>query len=324
MKRPASISLDLDNQWAYMKTQGLIGSEEHPSYLDRIVPRILEQLRLQKQLITFFVVGRDAELPVNRTALTAIAEAGHEMANHSLLHEPWLQLYSEAELRADFGRTEQAIAAISGKLPVGFRGPGFCASPGIRAMLLERGYAYDASSFPTVLGPVARAYFMLKSNLSAEEKKKRSGLYGSLAGAFGPLNPFEIEPGLLEMPVTTMPVFRLPVHMSYLLFLAQVSEGLARLYWRVALTLCRVRGVQPSMLLHPTDFLDVKDVPEMAFFPGIRIPAERKMALVAHVIESLQKHFHTVTMAEHARLALGIGSSIPSVLEHQPQTPLSP
>lgn len=315
--RPASISLDLDNQWAYMKTQGLIGAGVYPGYLDRVVPRILEHLRLQNQLITFFVVGKDAELPENRRALSAIAEAGHEMANHSYLHEPWLQLYSETELRSDFERTENAIASISGSAPVGFRGPGFCASAGIRAMLMERGYVYDASTFPTVLGPVARAYFMLRSNLSPEEKKKRSGLYGSLAGAFGSLNPFEIEPGLLEMPVTTMPVFRLPVHMSYLLFLAQVSDGLARLYWRTALTLCRMRGVQPSMLLHPTDFLDVKDVPEMGFFPGIRIPAERKMALVAHVVESLRKHFHTVTMAEHARLACGLASPLPSVLEPQ-------
>jgi len=317
-KRPASISLDLDNQWAYMKTQGLIGPGVYPSYLDRIVPRILDQLRIQKQSITFFVVGKDAEMQENHGALAAIASAGHEMANHSYLHEPWLQNYSETELRSDFDKTEAAIAAISGEVPVGFRGPGFCASSGIRKMLMERGYLYDASSFPTVMSPVARAYFMLKSNLPPEEKKKRSGLYGSLSGAFGELNPFEIEPGLLEMPVTTMPLLRLPVHMSYLMFLAQHSDALARLYWRSALLLCRARGVQPHMLLHPTDFFDAADVPEMAFFPGMRIPAARKMALTAFVIESLQSHYRVVPMAEHARITIQPPSTTKALTSSQP------
>jgi len=316
--QPASISLDLDNQWAYMKTQGLIGAGVYPTYLERIAPRILEQLRNQKQSITFFVVGKDAEMPENHRAISAIAAAGHELANHSHLHEPWLQTYSEMELRSDFERAEAAISSISGSVPVGFRGPGFCASAGIRRMLMERGYLYDASSFPTVMSPVARAYFMLKSNLPAEEKKKRSGLYGSVSGAFGELNPFEIEPGLLEMPVTTMPLLRLPVHMSYLMFLAQYSDALARLYWRTALLLCRARGVQPHMLLHPTDFFDSQDVPEMSFFPGMGIPAERKMALTAFVIESLQSHFRVVPMAEHARISLQPPPTTTSLTSSQP------
>ena len=34
----ASISLDLDNQWSYMKTHGDPGWESFPSYLDAFVP----------------------------------------------------------------------------------------------------------------------------------------------------------------------------------------------------------------------------------------------------------------------------------------------
>jgi peptidoglycan-N-acetylglucosamine deacetylase len=317
---PASISLDLDNQWAYMKTQGVLTADLFPSYLHRIVPRILDQLRNHRQSITFFVVGKDAEMRENQQALAAIATAGHELANHSYLHEPWMQHYTEEELRRDFERAEAAITALTGVQPVGFRGPGFCASEGIRSMLVERGYLYDASSFPTVLGPVARAYFLLNSKLPAEEKKKRSGLYGSLSGAFADMNPHLLSTGLLEMPVTTMPILRVPVHMSYLMFLAQVSEALARMYWRSVIALCRVRKVQPHMLLHPTDFIDVHDVPELAFFPGMRIPAERKTALVAFVIESLQRHFRVVPMVEQARIALTTVTS-PSLIPTQSNVP---
>ena len=38
----ASLSLDLDNKWSYMKTHGDPGWEGFPSYLDTVVPRFLD------------------------------------------------------------------------------------------------------------------------------------------------------------------------------------------------------------------------------------------------------------------------------------------
>ncbi len=296
----ASVSLDLDNQWAYLKTQGIEGWQSFPSYLDLVTPRVLGLLRELDLRITFFVVGKDASLEKNRAALRAIAEAGHEIANHSFLHEPWLHLYDDARLRADFEHAESAIEKATGQRPCGFRGPGFSTSPAVRALLVERGYHYDASAFPTVIGPLARAWFFMTTKLPKEEKAKRGKLYGSLRDSFASLRPYEIEPGLVEVPVTTTPFLRTPIHLSYLLFLATVSEPLARLYWRVALTLCRVTGTAPSLLLHPTDFLDVNDAPAMAFFPAMKLPAARKIALVRHVLESLQRLGRVGTMREHA------------------------
>ncbi len=310
----ASVSIDLDNQWAYLKTQGIGEWSSFPSYLDLVVPRILGELADADLKATFFVVGKDAELPENTAALRSIADAGHVIANHSYMHEPWLHLYSREELQRDFDLSERAIVAATGKQPRGFRGPGFSTSPAVRAMLIERGYRYDASLFPTTLGPVARAYFFLKSNLPAEEKKKRSGLYGSLGDAFSSLRPYEIEPGLAEVPVTTMPFTRFPVHLSYLLFLAQYSQPLARLYWSTAVTLCRATSVAPSLLLHPTDFLDGTDVPEMKFFPAMGIPAAKKIALVRHTLTSLQRHWTTGTMADHAAAALS--KTTQPILQH--------
>src|SRR5438105_12200091 len=83
MKPIASVSLDLDNKWSYMKTHGDAGWETFPSYLDILVPRVLEFLHERKLQITVFVVGQDAVLQRNRRALQAIASAGHELGNHS-------------------------------------------------------------------------------------------------------------------------------------------------------------------------------------------------------------------------------------------------
>lgn len=297
----ASVSIDLDNEWAYLKTQGIGDWEGFPSYFDTVVPRILEELKAVGLDITVFVVGKDAERSENADALRQIADAGHEIANHSFMHEPWLHLYSRDELETDFDKSETAILNATGRRPTGFRGPGFSSSQQVRQLLLERGYRYDASLFPTTLGPVARAYFRLKSRLPVEEKRKRSGLYGSLSDAFRSLHPFEIEPGLMEVPVTTMPLVRFPVHLSYLLFLAHYSEALARIYWRTAVTLCRIQKIGPSLLLHPTDFLDATDAPRMSFFPAMKTPARRKIALVRFALDSLKQHWNTGTVAAHAR-----------------------
>ena len=100
MKPYASLSLDLDNQWSYMKTHGDSGWQSHPSYLDTVVPRILGFLAARRLTITFFIVGQDAALPKNRAALASISAAGHEIGNHSFRHEPWLHLYTAEELDA--------------------------------------------------------------------------------------------------------------------------------------------------------------------------------------------------------------------------------
>src|SRR5437868_9279928 len=125
MKQLASLSLDLDNKWSYMKTHGDAGWETFPSYLDVVVPRALRFLNERELKITFFIVGQDAALEKNHDALSSIADAGHEIGNHSFRHEPWLHLYSREELAEEFEKAEEAITSATSRRPVGFRGPGF-------------------------------------------------------------------------------------------------------------------------------------------------------------------------------------------------------
>ncbi|MEZ0388994.1 MAG: polysaccharide deacetylase family protein [Verrucomicrobium sp.] len=315
---PASVSIDLDNLWSYLKTQGVDGWQSYPSYLSLVTPRILARLEACGIKATFFIVGRDASRPENAGALRSIADAGHEVANHSFDHDVALPQFTRHELHRDFSRSEEAIQEATGQIPFGFRGPGFCTSPLMKEVLYHRGYRYDASLLPTFLGPVARAYFYLFSNLSSEEKKKRSTLYGSLTNGFAPLRPHALEGDFMEVPVTTMPLTRLPVHLSYLLFLAQRSEALARIYWQTAITLCRATGTAPSLLLHPTDFLDAGDVPAMDFFPAMQMPAARKMELVEFTLRSLTRYWPTGTLAAHA------AAHVPTIPALQPAyAPLS-
>jgi hypothetical protein len=297
MKPIASLSLDLDNQWSYMKTHGDAGWETFPSYVDVLVPRVLDFLKERNLNITFFIVGQDAALDKNRESIASIAAAGHEIGNHSFNHEPWLHLYSKEQLINEFERTEAAIARVYDKKLVGFRGPGYSLSPTVLEVLAERGYDYDCSTLPTYIGPFARAYYFFKSPLmSAQEKEKRKKL-------FGKLKPHFVEAAgrtLVEIPVTTFPFFKTPIHASYLLYLSTFSRTAALAYWSCALLACKLTGVQPSLLLHPLDFLCGEDVPELKFFPAMNIALEKKLAVLSDILSVFAQQFEVVSMCEHA------------------------
>lgn len=306
MKPIASLSLDLDNEWAYLKTHGDPAWEAMPSYLDCVIPRVLDLLARRGLRITFFVVGLDAAQQKNRRALAQLASAGHEIGNHSLRHEPWLHLYSEEELERELSAAEAHIEAATGRRPDAFRGPGYSLSETTLRVLLRRGYRYDASTFPTFLGPLARAYYFMTAKLDPEERRKRAGLFGSVGEGLRPLRPYrwQLAGGtLLEIPVTTLPFFRVPIHLSYVLYLSVFSPRLARAYFEFALRLCRLAGVEPSILLHPLDFLGAEDVPSLGFFPAMRLAAPQKLVLVEHCFARMQALFDVRSLGEHATSA---------------------
>lgn len=298
-----SLSLDLDNKWSYLKTHGDEAWREYPGYLPCAVPRILDFLAARELKITFFVVGKDATLEENLGVLRQIARAGHDIGNHSFRHEPWLHLYSEAELELELERAEQAIEAATGVRVSGFRGPGFSLSTGTLAVLGRRGYAYDATAFPNALNPLARAYFFSRSRLTAEQKRQRSALFGSFSDAFRPVKPYRwtLPAGeLLEVPVTTMPFFKVPIHFSYLLYLAGFSRGVAKAYARAAIALCRTSRTEPSLLLHPLDFMGAEDDADLAFFPAMNMPVAAKLTLMDELFDLLLGSFTPCTLGEFA------------------------
>ena len=300
----ASLSLDLDNKWSYMKTHGDAGWESFPSYLNTVVPRSLEFLKKRDLKITYFIVGQDADLEENHGALKQISDANHEIGNHSFNHEPWLHLYSKQELVEEFERTENAIANFTNQKLKGFRGPGYSLSPTVLEVLAERGYEYDCSTLPTYIAPLARAYYFFKSpEMSVEEREKRKKLFGKFSDGFQSLKPYKWQIGeksLVEIPVTTLPVFKTPIHASYVIYLSTFSKSLARMYWKTAVQMCKMSGTQLSLLLHPLDFLSGEDAPELKFFPAMNLPVEEKLEFVGEILDVLGEKFEIVNMRQHS------------------------
>ncbi len=302
-KKTATISLDLDNQWSYLKIHGDPRWKDFPSYFDIFVPYVMDLLDELQLKITFFIVGQDAALDKNKEYLQMIANRGHEIANHSFQHESWLQKYSREELYDEITRAEEAIYEATGHQTKGFRGPGFSCSETLFEVLAEKGYAYDCSVLPTFIGPLARTYYFWTSDLTKEEKKLRNELFGKFTDGFKPLKPYimNLKNGkqLLEIPVTTMPIFRTPFHLSYLIYLSNISKPLMNLYFNMALGLCRLTNTAPSFLLHPLDIIGGDKIKDLAFFPGMNVDSERKVEVFRKVVGRLKKKYSLVEM-KHA------------------------
>ena len=302
----ASVSLDLDDQWTYMKVHGDQGWENFPSYLDVFLPMVLDVLDKLEMKITFFVVGQDAAIQENHAVLRSIIDRGHEIANHSFHHESWLKTYSKDKIEEEIKIAEEAILAATGTCTNMFRGPGFSWSNDLLEVLQKRNYIFDASLLPTYISPLMRQYYFWKSTLSKEEKESRKELFGSFKEGFHSLKPFKwILPNkrqLLEIPVTTMPIFKIPFHQSYLLYISNISIGLMKLYLHFAILMCKITKTQPSYLLHPLDLMGGDQVPSLAFFPGMNIKSERKLKIFEIAMQMMKKHFELLPMSEFAKL----------------------
>jgi len=297
----ATLSLDLDDLWAYLRSYGADTWRMYPSFLQHAVPRILEMAADRGLRMTVFVVGRDAEHGEHRPLLEAIAAAGHEIGNHSYDHEPGLHRGPPGRIADDIGRAEDAIAAATGHRPIGFRGPAFSLSKAILDVLKDRGYRYDASTFPTILGPLARTYHRATARLDAEDRQRQDRMFGGLREGFRPLRPYRwdlAEGQLVEVPVTTLPLLRVPVHATYLNFLADRWPALARAYWRGTVRLCRMTGVSPSLLLHATDVLGHDDPDAPRFLPGMRRSAADKTRFLGELLDDYCETFRVSPIGE--------------------------
>ncbi len=302
----ASLSLDLDNQWSYMKTHGDAAWQSFPSYLNLLVPRVLDALDRLDLRITFFLVGQDAALPEHAEVFAEIARRGHEIGNHSHHHEPWMHQRSENAIESELACAEEYIEKATGQRPRGFRGPGFTRSTSILQTLVRRGYLYDASSLPTFIGPIARAYYFRSAKLSESDRREREDLFGGFADGFRPnrRHTIQLQNGsITEIPVTTFPFFRVPIHVSYVLYASTISPAAALVYFRAALQWCKLTRTEPSILLHPLDFLSGEECRELAFFPAMSMNPETKRRVVMESIEALASGFDVHPLIEMAEPA---------------------
>jgi hypothetical protein len=95
-------------------------------------------------------------------------------------------------------------------------------------------------------------------------------------------------------------VLKIPIHFSYVLYIASILPWLALPYFRAALLACRALRIAPSLLLHPLDFLSSDDVASLSFFPAMQMPLERKRVVLKAALELYRSLFDVVPLGEYA------------------------
>lgn len=290
MKLPATVSIDLDDLWAYRRSFGL--AEGRESLLPLAVPRFVQLMDEAGLVGTAFIVGRDAARPSLQPWLRGLIEAGHEPGNHSWEHATQIEAWPPGRQQGDLQRAHDAIVAATGVAPSGFRGPAFSVSPALLGAVQAMGYRYDSSTFPNRLAGLARRWQERRARELGRELRLPAQAHGAAHRL--PLQPYvwKLPAGeLVEVPVTTLPGLRLPIHGTYLQHLADRSPLAARGYAAVALRACRAARVAPHLLLHATDFVGSDDAVDAAFLPGMRRPWRDKRALLRALLRRLAEHF---------------------------------
>ncbi|HEX7624800.1 MAG TPA: polysaccharide deacetylase family protein [Anaeromyxobacteraceae bacterium] len=299
----ASLSIDLDALGHYHRIHGLGPRPEggDPVY-GKAVERFGELCDRLGVRGTAFCVGEDLARPGAAVALRRLAEAGHELGNHSLSHDYALSRRSPPEIAAEVRGGAEAIRAVAGAAPVGFRAPGYTLSPPLVAALVEQGYRYDSSTFPALPYWLGKAAVMGALALTGQPSQAILDRPRVLLAPRRPYHPHPAQPyargpvPLLELPVATG-LLGFPLTGTFVATFPAWSLGILR----------AGTGRRPlfALELHGLDLLDASDAsPALAARQrDLRVPASVKIERLVRFARALGGR-EWVTLAQAAeRLA---------------------
>jgi len=298
------ISIDLDN---YQDYQSLVDVEldgSPPSFFRDAVPRFLDTFDRRGIKATFFLIGRDAAVAENRDRVREIASRGHEVGNHSYTHPYNFRALTREQKVREITDCESALSDVLGERPVGFRTPSCEVDLELLEILVERGYLYDSSVFPT---PVMWA-FMVYGMLFIKHEEYQ---LGDPMVAFAPTEPYvpsasavhrrarnDDRLSIVELPFSTITPLRVPFYSTLLRTFG--PRVLDRLILRYARTDRRVLHA----LFHQIEFADFRGTAlevAMGKTPALGIPFEKRKAFLEHAMESLSSAGECVTLRDCAR-----------------------
>lgn len=213
--RLATLSVDLDEVPCYAAIHGLDAPSDDAAraIYRHAVPRwerLMAELRIDG---SFFAIGRDVD-DENAARLKAMADAGHEIGNHSQNHLYDLTRRDEATMDAEVGLAQAVIGDAVGERPVGFRAPGYTINDRLFRVLARHGLAYDSSVFPcpAYLGAKATAIGAIR----LAGRRSRS-VVDDPRVLTSPADPYRIGTpyyrrgdGLVELPIGVTRGARLP------------------------------------------------------------------------------------------------------------------
>jgi peptidoglycan-N-acetylglucosamine deacetylase len=309
----ASLSIDLDGLEHYHRLHGL--ADPPPGGGDPVYGKAVERFGEMCAELgvrgTAFCVGRSLSRPGPARAVRRLAEAGHEIANHTLSHDYALTRRTPEVIAAEVRGGGEAVAAAAGRAPSGFRAPGYTVSAPLLAALCEQGYRYDSSVFPALPYYGAKALAMAAMTIAGRRTRAVLDRPRVLLAPREPYRPSRSEPYARG----DLPVVELPLTTGLLGF-PLIGTSVASLPRLARLALAGT-GRLPlfNLELHGVDLLDASDASAAlaARQRDLLIPAGVKLRRIAAFVRALAGR-EWVTLEEAAeRLAPGLAPDPPGV-----------
>jgi peptidoglycan/xylan/chitin deacetylase (PgdA/CDA1 family) len=146
-KAPIAISLNFDS---LNEAYGFPAGYRDPSFF-HVFDRLTTLCAKHGIPLSIYVVGRDLENPEHAARVRDWANAGHEVGNHSWSHYFNMASLPSSAVREEIVRAHGKIADCTGHEPKGFIAPAWATSRAMIGTLLDLGYEYDTSAFPSML-----------------------------------------------------------------------------------------------------------------------------------------------------------------------------
>jgi peptidoglycan/xylan/chitin deacetylase (PgdA/CDA1 family) len=245
------LNVDLDNLWNYELEFGTPASGKNDIMFEQAMPKMLEVFSQFNARATLFVVGRDLESRSCQEFCKEAARQGHEIANHSYSHLGNPKKLSFAEKEREILRCHELIEKHTGIAPVGFRGPGYYIDQEMVQILLRENYLYDSSVLPSFANQLMGLYVLLSTGRLIDKVFGRKRWMFSSQEVTKIQSSTEPEKFLYELPVTTSPYARWPIHTTYLYMF-----GTKYFEWALPKLREQKHGVY---LFHAVDTLDYQD-----------------------------------------------------------------
>jgi peptidoglycan/xylan/chitin deacetylase (PgdA/CDA1 family) len=298
-----AVSVDLDEIPNYFAIHGLAAppGPGATAVYDVALERLDSWARAHGVPLTLFAIGADLKRSEAALRLRAMADRGHEMANHTLAHRYDLTRCYVPEIRRQIEAGSAAIERATGRKPTGFRAPGYTVTDALYDVLTELGVAYDSSVFPCPPYYLAKAAKMAGIRLRG---RTSHSVLDTPSVLRAPTRPYRVgRPywtrgrGVLELPVQVTRGPRLPFIGTTL-----TLAGPDRARWLTGLV---VGEPLVNLELHGIDVLDADDgFPELrGHQPDVAVPHSRKLEALSAVVERLKSAGYTFVRLDEAARA---------------------
>lgn len=283
----AGLSIDVDSVASHLEGYGFerrpeSSSEKAGSAYEVAVPRALDLLERTGARATFFLIGEEAR--EHGGAVSEIARRGHEVASHSMTHRlPFADL-DDQSLSYELSDSRHLLEELAQAPVVGFRAPSWDLSDRLIQALVEAGYRYDASTYPSILLPFLRRAVARRSPTGRSRAKTRAW-----SAAFGPAGLHEIgsaDRPLVEVPMGTAPGLRLPYYQTMRFLMPQWAFAILRRF-------AHARRGPVTFSFHAVDFLGLDEDrldPRIARHPGMKLSLKEKLDAARRSIDELSPH----------------------------------